>query len=205
MNFRLVAAVAAVALDRLLGEPRRFHPLVASGALADRLQLLNPPLTQATPPPGCPASSLDAAVLPFVLVALGCAARVARCRRRSMSACSIWHRAQPAEHAGGVVRWPPAIWRRRAHGRLDGEPRHHPTGRQRRGQGGHRIGAENGNDAVGALFWFFLLAGRARCCSGWPIRWTRCGATARRAWLFRRWAAARVDDLLNFVPARLTR
>jgi adenosylcobinamide-phosphate synthase len=64
---------------------------------------------------------------------------------------------------------------------------------------------ENGNDAVfGALFWFALLGGPGACFSGWPIRSTPCGVTATERFADFGWAAARIDDLLNFLPRALT-
>jgi adenosylcobinamide-phosphate synthase len=64
---------------------------------------------------------------------------------------------------------------------------------------------ENGNDGVfGALFWFFLLGGAGALLF-------RLANTLDAMWGYRNqrflkfgWAAARLDDVLDYIPARLT-
>jgi len=64
---------------------------------------------------------------------------------------------------------------------------------------------ENGNDGVfGALFWFFIAGGAGalafRLANTMDAMW---GYKTPRYYYFG-WAAARLDDVLDYIPARLT-
>ena len=219
-------SVAGVALDGLLGEPRRWHPLVGFGRLADGLERhFNQPFYQ--PPPGAMpgvdpvtakantgrgwrshgVSAWVLAVLPLTLLAYGLSllpgvgwlvsviALYAALGLRSLG-----------EHALPVA----AALR-------DGDL---PLARQRVGYMVSRQTAEldpeavaraatesvleNGSDAVfAALFWFALLGAPG-------VVLYRLSNTLDAMWGYRNarferfgWAAARIDDGLNYLPARL--
>ncbi|MBK1681807.1 adenosylcobinamide-phosphate synthase CbiB [Rhodocyclus tenuis] len=242
-----LAGLAAVLLDRLFGEPPRFHPLVGFGKLADALAgALNrprqntqggnaggtitaqagatpaaalavakaPPLAESYPPAtdvirrGAGLLAWALAVLPWVaLAAWLCApARLGWIGDVLLLTLALGGRSL-AEHAAQVgadlVAGDLAAARRhvsflvsRNTAELDEE-------------GVARACVEstleNGADAIfGALFWFALLGGPGAVLyrlantldAMWGYRTPRLAAFG--------WAAARLDDLLNYVPARLT-
>ncbi|PKO32702.1 MAG: cobalamin biosynthesis protein, partial [Betaproteobacteria bacterium HGW-Betaproteobacteria-7] len=196
-----LAALAAVLLDRLLGEPRRFHPLVGFGRLA---AFLEKKLNRRSIPAGLLAWLL--AVGPWVALAfwlrpLAPFAVDVVLLYFALGAQSL------CEHAEAVAR--PL-----QDGRLE-------EARQRVGwivsrdtsaldstgvaKAGVESVLENGNDAVfGALFWFALLGGPGallfRLANTLDAMW---GYRTERYNLFGR-CAARLDDALNWAPARLT-
>ena len=200
-----IVALAALLLDRLLGEPKRFHPLVGFGHLADRLER-----TLRRGAPGHPLGNRlrgfiawSILVAPPVLLAAMWAHPLVDLLLLTfaLGARSL------AEHAQAVAA-PLAA------GDL-------PAARQAVGQIVTRETAlldeagvakaavesvlENGLDAVfGALFWFFLAGGAGallfRLANTLDAMW---GHRDERRRYFG-WAAARLDDLLGLVPARLT-
>ena len=195
------AALAAVLIDRLLGEPRRFHPLVGFGTLVAAVEKrLNN---------GRLASGLFAwmlVVLPFV--ALAWLLRPVAPFAVDVALLYFALGAQSlCEHAE-------AIAKPLQEGRLD-------EARKRVGwivsrdtsaldesgvaKAGMESVLENGNDAIfGTLFWFALLGGPGallfRLANTLDAMW---GYRTERFNLFGR-AAARIDDGLNWLPARLT-
>jgi adenosylcobinamide-phosphate synthase len=196
-----LAALAAVLLDRLLGEPRRLHPLVGFGRLAT---FLEKQLNRRSIPAGLLAWLLAVGpwvVLAFWLRPLAPFAIDVVLLYFALGAQSL------CEHAEAVAR-PLAA------GRLE-------EARQRVGwivsrdtstldetgvaKAGVESVLENGNDAVfGALFWFALLGGPGallfRLANTLDAMW---GYRTERYNLFGR-CAARIDDALNWLPARLT-
>nr|MBL8412537.1 cobalamin biosynthesis protein [Dechloromonas sp.] len=196
-----LAALTAVLLDRLLGEPTRFHPLVGFGNLAAAIEKR---LNRRHIAIGVLAWLL--AVCPWVALAfwlrpLAPFAVDVLLLYFALGAQSL------CEHAE-------AIAKPLREGRLD-------EARQRVGwivsretaaldesgvaKAGVESVLENGNDAIfGTLFWFALLGGPGtllfRLANTLDAMW---GYRTERFNLFGRFAA-RFDDLLNWLPARLT-
>ncbi|AYH45647.1 adenosylcobinamide-phosphate synthase CbiB [Azoarcus sp. DN11] len=201
-----IKLLAGIALDRLLGEPRRWHPLVGFGRWAGWLEARLRPL-----------SPTRAGGLLAWLLALG-----------PWLALALWLRARhPAAHwvvdigllyfalgARSLAQHAEAIAAPLAAGDLD-------AARERVGwivsrdtraldaagvaKAGTESVLENGNDAVfGALFWFCIAGGAGALVF-------RLANTLDAMWGYRTerfirfgWAAARLDDVLNWLPARLT-
>lgn len=200
-------ACAAVALDGVLGEPRRWHPLVGFGRIAHAVEAyLNPEKRRALP---------IARVYGMCGVAILLTACVAPawwlCRQAVVGPMidvlllyfAIGHRSLH-EHARAVSR---AL----ASGDME----------QARLAASYMVSRdsaaidpvpatvesvlENGNDGVfGALFWFFLLGGPGallfRLANTLDAMWGYKNARFRHFG----WAAARLDDVLDYLPARLT-
>uniref|UniRef100_Q47JT2 Cobalamin biosynthesis protein CobD n=1 Tax=Dechloromonas aromatica (strain RCB) TaxID=159087 RepID=Q47JT2_DECAR len=195
------AALVAVLLDRLLGEVRRFHPLVGFGNLAAAIEkrLNNHRL----------ASGLFAwalAVLPFV----GLAWLVRPVTPLTVDVVLLYF----ALGAQSLCEHAEAIAKPLREGHLD-EARQRVSWIVSRetstldesgiAKAGVESILENGNDAIfGTLFWFALLGGPGallfRLANTLDAMW---GYRTERFNLFGRFAA-RFDDALNWVPARLT-
>jgi adenosylcobinamide-phosphate synthase len=204
------AALAGALLDRAFGEPARLHPLVGFGRLAAAAERV---LRRGAP--GHAFGNRLRGLAAWALIVLPCVALAwAACSTSPfgavLDALLLWFalggRAL-GEHAQAVAA-PLAA------GDLD-------AARERvgwlvsretvelDGEGVAKAAVEsvleNGNDAVfGALFWFFVLGGPGallfRLANTLDAMW---GYRDQRRRYFG-WAAARIDDALNFIPARLT-
>lgn len=197
---------AALLLDALLGEPKRAHPLVAFGRLADRLeQHFNGTVARGWRSHGVTAWCL--AVLPLTVLAwlLSLLPGIGWLVEIVLLYLALGLRSL-GEHALPVAQ---ALWRHDL-----------PEARRRVGcivsrdttqldeEGVARAATEsvleNGSDAVfAALFWFIV--------AGVPgVVLYRLSNTLDAMWGYRNtrferfgWAAARIDDVLNYLPARL--
>ena len=202
-----LAALAGVVFDRLFGEVRRWHPLVGFGKFADAVEsALNRGPVALRRISGLLAWAL--AVLPWVAlaawagrdgfvgwlldavllyVALG-GRSLAEHAERVASDLAEGDLPAAREHVGWIVS--------RNTSELD---------ESGVAKACVESTLENGNDAVfGALFWFAILGGPGavffRLANTLDAMW---GYKTERFLRFG-WAAARIDDLLNFIPARLT-
>lgn len=201
-----LSVIAALLLDTLLGEPKRAHPLVAFGRLADRLeQHFNGAAGRGWRSHGVTAWCL--AVLPLTLLAwlLSLLPGIGWLAEIVLLYLALGLRSL-GEHALPVAQ---ALWRHDL-----------PEARRRVAcivsrdtsqldeEGVARAATEsvleNGSDAVFAALFWFIVAGAP------GVVLYRLSNTLDAMWGYRNarferfgWAAARIDDLLNYVPARL--
>jgi len=198
-------SLAGVALDALLGEPKRGHPLVAFGRLAERIERRFNPGGRGWRSHGVTAWCL--AVLPPTLIAwllslvphIGWLVEVLALYA-ALGLRSLGEHAAPVAEALRNDDLPEARRRvgymvSRQTAELD------PEGVARAGT---ESVLENGSDAVfAALFWFAVLGAPG-------VVLYRLANTLDAMWGYRNarferfgWAAARIDDGLNYLPARL--
>lgn len=199
----LAVLLAAVSLDRLLGEPQRFHPLSGFGNLAKAVEKIfyRPAYVSGV-------LSLCIVVLPFVLLAyllqdsgvfslpFSVVVLYFAIAPRSLEEHAMRVAAAFSENDLPAARSAVGMMVSRDTTRLDEAGVARAT---------VESVLENGNDAIfAALFWFAL--------AGAPgVLLYRLVNTLDAMWGYRNarynefgWAAARLDDVLNFIPARLT-
>jgi len=202
----VLAIPLAVLLDALLGEARRWHPLAGFGALAQRLELALNRQRGTARLAGILALLLLLA--PFTLLAgwlaevpvfgtlFGILALYFAIGQRSL-----------AEHAGAVAQALAAGDLPAARALVGRMVSRETAGLDEEAVARATVESvlENGNDAVfGALFWFALAGAPGAVLY-------RLANTLDAMWGYRNarysnfgWAVARFDDLLNYLPARLT-
>jgi len=194
--------MGALLLDILLGEPRRWHPLVGFGRLAERLEAYLNRAEGSTHIRGMAALLL---VVPFILIAalleqlfplIGLVLLYLAIGGRSL-----------VEHARQVASALKAqdlpLSRQRVGWIVSRETNEMQPADVARATVESVL--ENGSDAIfGAIFWF-LVAG-APGVVGYRLVNTLDAMWGYRNTRFQNfgWAAARLDDLLNWLPARLT-
>ncbi|MCY1285634.1 Cobalamin biosynthesis protein CobD [compost metagenome] len=212
-----VLSVLGVVLDAIFGEPKRWHPLVAFGALANRLERrFNRARDDDSPSPahipglGWRSHGVTAwaiAVLPLTLLAwlLSLIPHVGWLVQALALYAALGLRSL-GEHAEPVALALRANDLEEARRRVG-----HMVSRETAeldetavAKAATESVLENGSDAVfAALFWFAV--------AGAPgVVLYRLSNTLDAMWGYRNarferfgWAAAKIDDVLNFIPARL--
>ncbi|MDD5301099.1 MAG: adenosylcobinamide-phosphate synthase CbiB [Gallionella sp.] len=202
--------LAAVLFDQLLGEPRRFHPLAGFGWLAQRVEKVFYGSADAPPAMLYMRGIAAVCVLLLPLAALAALLQQLAIFGALFSIVVLYFAIAPrslGEHAGRVAhafsagdlpdaRRQVSLMVSRDTSQLDESGVARAT---------VESVLENGNDAIfAALFWFAL--------AGAPgVVLYRLSNTLDAMWGYRNarynyfgWAAARLDDVLNFIPARLT-
>lgn len=201
------AVIASVLLDAWLGEPKRWHPLVGFGRLANRIEsrlnkqgsaltarsfglvawlLLLAPLVLLS---YFAVRSTFGWLVDVLLLYFSIGARSLMQHAQQVYTPLSQHNIADAQHAVSMI-----------------------VSRDTSQLNETEIATatvesvlENGNDAIfGAIFWFILLGGTGalmfRLANTLDAMW---GYRTPR-FLYFGWAAARLDDLLNLIPARLT-
>jgi len=206
-----VIAIVAVAIDFMVGEPRRYHPLVGFGWLADKFETkFNPNNSQnKTSQRFIGTLVLVLLLSPFIWLAYWVCnisfanGTISIITNALLLYFAIGHKSLH-EHARAVsqalanndvtqAKLAASYMVSRDSSAIEPIPTTVESV------------LENGNDgAFGALFWFFIAGGTGallfRLANTMDAMW---GYKTPRFFYFG-WAAARFDDALNYIPARLT-
>lgn len=210
MNSALFLPLALL-LDRLLGEPPRWHPLVGFGRLVKAMErLAYPPRAAAEPVWHIRlrgAAAIALLILPFTLLAWALA-KLPWLKAivpivllyLAVGAQSLAQHAQVVQHA--LAEGDLALARERVGWIVSRETSELDEAGVARAAIESVL--ENGSDAIfAALFWFLLLGAPGAVLY-------RLSNTLDAMWGYKNdrylhfgWAAARFDDVLNYIPARL--
>ena len=197
--------VAGVALDALLGEPRRWHPLVAFGRMADRIEQRFNSGGRGRRSHGVTAWVLAVIPLTILATALSWLPYIGWLVDILALYCALGMRSL-GEHVQPVA---DALRRQdldEARTRVG-----YLVSRQTSELDATDVARaatesvlENGSDAVFAAIFWFAVAGAP------GVVLYRLSNTLDAMWGYRNerferfgWAAARIDDVLNYIPARL--
>ncbi|MEN3363133.1 MAG: adenosylcobinamide-phosphate synthase [Burkholderiales bacterium] len=194
-------AIAGIALDLMLGEVRRWHPLVGFGRLADALERR---MNRGEYRFAKGAGAWLLAVIPLVLLSYYSAASLvlhAVLLYFCIGLRSLRDHTLPIERALADNDLPEA---RRLTARIVSRDTTHAD-ESNLAKASVESLLENGNDAVfGTLFWFIVAGAPGAVLF-------RLANTLDAMWGYRTprflafgCAAARIDDALNWIPARLT-
>ncbi|MES9897776.1 MAG: adenosylcobinamide-phosphate synthase CbiB [Sedimenticola sp.] len=200
----VITAIGAVILDHWLGETRQFHPLAGFGTLANRVENYFNYEGQGDRAAGLLALSL--LVLPLVYITWLLSDGLGPLFDLALLYLSLGGQSL-AEHGRAVQVALEADDLVTARGRVGEIVSRDTADMEERDVIRATIESilENGNDAIfGALFWFFIAGAPGvvlyRLANTLDAMW---GYRNGRFQLFGE-ATAKLDDLLNWVPARLT-
>ena len=198
-------SVAGVALDALLGEPKRSHPLVAFGRFADRIEQRFNSAGRGWRSHGVTAWVIAVVPLTLLATAFSWAPYIGWIIEIALLYCALGMRSL-GEHVEPVAKALRSDDLDEARARVG-----YLVSRQTSELDKTEVARaatesvlENGSDAVfAALFWFAV--------AGAPgVVLYRLSNTLDAMWGYRNerferfgWAAAKIDDVLNYVPARL--
>ena len=198
-------SVAGVALDALLGEPKRSHPLVAFGRFAERIEKRFNAAGRGWRSHGVTAWFI--AVVPITLLAtfLSWLPYIGWLIEVLALYCALGLRSL-GEHVEPVAQALRANELDKARQRVG-----YLVSRQTDELDATEVARaatesvlENGSDAVFAAIFWFVVAGAPgvvlyRLCNTLDAMWGYRNARFERFG----WAAAKIDDILNYIPARL--
>ena len=213
-NFNLLAMsltiLAAVLLDRMLGEPQRFHPLAGFGWLAQRIEALYYGSEQASSAGRYLRGITAVGLLLIPLAATAALLQGLAIFGALFSTVVLYFAIAPRslrEHAERVARALFADDLPAARRTVSMMVSRDTTQLDEEGVARATVESvlENGNDAIFAALFWFIIAGAP------GVVLYRLSNTLDAMWGYRNtrynefgWAAARLDDVLNFIPARLT-
>jgi len=209
MNETALLIACALLLDRLLGEARRFHPLVGFGNYAARIeQRMNSNTRSNTSRKIIGVLAWLVAISPWLIITLLLWQQTAL--RPFINVIVLYFALgmqSLGEHAGRIQAALEANDLALARQRVGDIVSRDTAAMQPEdvARAGVESVLENGNDAVfAALFWFAVAGAPGvllyRLSNTLDAMW---GYRTQRYFYFG-WAAARLDDVLNFIPARLT-
>jgi len=198
-------SVAAVALDALLGEPKRWHPLVAFGRFAERIEQRFNGGGRGWRSHGVTAWVIVVVPLTLLATALSWAPYVGWIVEILALYCALGMRSL-GEHVTPVAKALRSGDLEQARQRVSYLVSRKTSDLDETAvaRAATESVLENGSDAVfAALFWFAV--------AGAPgVVLYRLSNTLDAMWGYRNerferfgWAAAKIDDVLNYIPARL--
>ncbi|MDD2914450.1 MAG: adenosylcobinamide-phosphate synthase CbiB [Gallionella sp.] len=202
--------LAAVLLDRWLGEPHRFHPLVGFGNLARRIEKIFYGTADASPAMHYLRGIISVCALLIPLVALAALLQQLAIFGTLLSIILLYFAIAPrslSEHAARVADAFSAGNLPDARQQVSYLVSRDTSQLDESGVARATVESvlENGNDAIFAALFWFVLAGAP------GVLLYRLSNTLDAMWGYRNarynyfgWAAARLDDVLNFIPSRLT-